>query len=369
MDKNIQPVPIIYDQASVILPLDEDAFKDFIVSLLGQPETIEGKMKGSFEINIGDFQNINQLLDDRITTQNLSSLLEFRAKLFFNDDTSISFNGVQSFLEHNEMRPLICEGFIFTWSYLVKFHDKQASEKQEISISFINEEILNGSPKESAVVFSSDLSSVQTPKIIYSVRCTNKSWGIEITELIRKTLLILFKNNKSSHFRLTRKASDPPLFAFFVFLSLFVGNFYLGITIYRKVLIKLGFDTCIILMDKAKIYAEKTDKLEIEKKINLILQISSDCRDSDLSSSLTYVLCLIGSMTLSSFLTIKFFELIQPPEYHFILFTEESKKVRNEYFRKIKDKRIFWVVTILLSVLIGIISGVLGNYIFSFLTR
>jgi hypothetical protein len=361
MDKDIQPVPFIYDQASIVLPLDEDTFKDFLVSLLGQPETIEGQMKGSFEINIGDFQKIDQLLDNRIETQNLSSLLEFKAKLFFDDDTSMSFNGVESFVSYNEIRPLICTGFIFTWSYLVKFHNKQASEKQEISISSV-------ASKESSVVFLSDFKDVQTNKIIYSVRCTNKSWGIEIAELIRKTLLMLFKSNNSLYF-IRRKSSQSTIFFVFVTACILICFSY----IFRKGIIILGIESCSSLMDQAKSYIEKDVKLE--QKINLILQLSSKCNGSIGfgDGSTIYVILLVVfvflSVALSFALALKIVELIQPPDYHFILFTEKSRKVRKEYFRKLKGWRIFWAVTISLGLILGITSGVIGNYIYSFLTR
>ena len=141
MDQNTQPVPMLYNQSSISLPLNENAFKEFIVSLLGQPETIEGYIEGAFEIDMGGLEYLNSQIDSRIDTQNASSILEFRAKLFFNDGSSTSFNRLQSFLEYNEIRPLICEGFVFTWTYLVKFNNKQASEKQEISISSFKEDI------------------------------------------------------------------------------------------------------------------------------------------------------------------------------------------------------------------------------------
>ena len=57
--------------------------------------------------------------------------------------------------------------------------------------------------------------------------------------------------------------------------------------------------------------------------------------------------------------------MIQLPNYRFLLFTEESKKARDEYFRKLADRKTFWIVT----VLVGLIIGLLGNYIFTFLSN
>jgi hypothetical protein len=82
MSDNIQRIPLLYNESSISFPLDEKSSKDFIVSLLGQPESIEANLRGSFEIGMQDFNNICISIDDRITRQNVSSLLEFKAKIF-----------------------------------------------------------------------------------------------------------------------------------------------------------------------------------------------------------------------------------------------------------------------------------------------
>ncbi len=107
------------------MSVDRDAFTEFVVSLLGKPESVEGYVEGAFEIDFGGFKQLNQIIDDRITKQNQSVLVEFRSKLFFNDNSSLSFSGIKSFQEYKERRNLICRGFIFTWVYLVEFHDKK----------------------------------------------------------------------------------------------------------------------------------------------------------------------------------------------------------------------------------------------------
>jgi hypothetical protein len=124
-----------------------------------------------------------------------------------NDGSSLSFNGVQSLLNYREFRPLICEGFVFTWSYLVKFNNKQSSEKQEISIFSVKEDTFtNQKPKKHKLKLSNfdiDLSG-KMPRIDYSVRCTNKEWGIEITELVRRCLSMFIKTSSSSGVNIRR---------------------------------------------------------------------------------------------------------------------------------------------------------------------
>jgi hypothetical protein len=363
MDKKneeIQSVPIVYNQASISLPLDENAFREFMVSLLGQPESVEGYVEGAFEIDIGNFEYLNNLIDDRIAKQNLSSLLEFRAKLFFNDGSSISFNGVQNFIHHRELRPLICEGFIFTWSYLVKFHNKQADEKQEISISSVKEDYSKTQrSKKSKSVFSvfDFSSSGKLPRISYSIRCTDKGWGIEITELARRCLSSFTKTNSSFGSVLRQKVVENFKLVEYSCIALS----YLAFIMFMFQSSETGMQECRNFSGQGSQYAKSN--ISVDQKINFLIQITSAC-NSQRSSFVLFIFPMILLVASYFILPQLIYKLIRLPDYRFILFTEASRKARDEYFRKINSRKTFWVVT----VLIGLIIGVLGNYIFTWLT-
>jgi hypothetical protein len=51
MSENIS-VPSNYNQSSVILPVDIDTYQEFLLSLLGQHESVEGTVGGAFDIGI-----------------------------------------------------------------------------------------------------------------------------------------------------------------------------------------------------------------------------------------------------------------------------------------------------------------------------
>lgn len=361
MDKEqgIQPVPIIYDQASISLPLDESAFREFMVSLLGQPESIEGYIEGAFEIDLGKFEQLNHLIDDRIAKQNQSSLLEFRAKLFFSDGSSMSFNGVHNFQNYRELRPLICEGFIFTWSYLVKFNDKQVSEKQEISVSSVEEDVSSNTKtkRKKSILLGFDLGlSDKIPKISYSARCTDKGWGIEITELIRKYFLGFTKTNTSFWIILRRKIIEN--FKAVEYSCMLLAYFFLiGLTWQSS---ETGLTECRSLSGQSSQFVK--DNISIDEKIDFLVQLVSAC-NSKVSSFISFVLPMLLFFATAFLLPILIHKLVQLPNYRFLLFTEASKSRRDEYFRKINDRRSFWVVTIL----VGLIIGTLGNFAFTWL--
>jgi len=362
MDKDIQPVPIIYNQSSISFPLDENAFKDFMTSLLGQPESIEGKVKGAFEINMGDFEYLNNLIDTRIAKQNLSSLLEFRAKLFFNDDSSISFNGTQNLLQYKELRPIICEGFVFTWSYLVKFNNKQASEKQEISIFSIKEDnsIDKKSKRISLLSYFDIKTSDKAPEINYSVRCTDKDWGIEITELIRRCVLKFIKVGSSPTIILRQKIVEN-------FKLVELSSLLLNISVTFSILfqpLEMGAKACNSLANQVERYIDSG--FSLDNKIDFLIQLVITCYPKNVSSFTSLFLLSIIPLFFGTFVVpLLIYKLIQLPNYRFLLFTDESKKQRDVHFRKLADRKTFWIVTIL----IGLIMAIVGNYAFRFLTK
>lgn len=356
-NKRIQLAPIVYNQASISLPLDENAFKEFMVSLLGQPESIEGYIEGAFEIDIGKFEYLSNLIDDRIAKQNLSSLLEFRAKLFFNDGSSMSFNGVQNFVSYRELRPLICEGFVVTWSYLVKFNDKQASEKQEISISSIDSATQKNKKNKSIFSGLDFSSSHKLPKISYSVRCTDKGWGIEISELVRRCLSSFTKTNSSLGSVLRQKILENfKLVEYFCIALSYILSFML---VFQSS--ETNAQQCRNLSKQGSQYVKGS--MPVNQKVDFLIQVVSAC-NSQSSSFISFVIPTFSLLAGYFLLPPLIYRIVKLPDYRFLLFTEASKKERDEYFRKMNDRKSFWIIT----VSIGLIIGILGNYIFTWLT-
>ena len=98
---------INYSGGYVTLPFDQAQFKDFVVSLLGRPQTIEKRIYGRFEVNLQNLQSFHYLIDQRLTQQNNALLSQFRAKIYFSDDSSITLNSFEELITYNEVRPLV----------------------------------------------------------------------------------------------------------------------------------------------------------------------------------------------------------------------------------------------------------------------
>ena len=361
-DDPLQPMPIVYEQSSISFPLNEESFKDFMVSLLGQPETINASIEGAFEIDFDGFNQLNQLIDNRISKQNLSSLIDFRAKLIFDDESLISINGIQSFLEYKEYRSVICKGFIFTWTYLIKFHDKDFSEKQEISISSVEEEF-DESDKSKRKKSQKSLFNIgideNLPKINFYVKYSERGWGVEILEMVRRSLSVLTSNNRATGKNVRTWILDnfndiKNIFYIVGIFLLFAGLWsYLG----------LNLPECKSLLNQTENYLD--DGIEVDEKIEFLISMVSAC-DSDKKNYTfaSFAFMMTAIMSVVYIIPAVLYRLVRFPSYRFLLFTPESRKERNEYFRKQRDMRTFWIVTVLLS----LVMGVLGNYIFAFLT-
>ena len=373
MDENLEPhIPILYDRESIRFPLDKTAFKEFIGSLLGQPEFIEGHIEGAFEIDFGKVQDIDNRIDNRIIKQNNSSLIEFKAKLFFNDGSSMSFNGIHRFLEYRkqEIRPLICDGFVFTWSYLVEFNDKAAPERQEISIFSVIEDapVTQKSKWRFNLVnlFSMDLDIQSTlPKINYSVRATDRVWGIEITDLIRRVLSNCI-NMELSHYSKIRRGiiKNFGLIVFPLWLLLCFGGALIQLRLESN-----NLTLCRELSEKSSEFT--TNTVPINEKVNFLIQFLDACNASasnyETSSSSIFLLVILGIIPVWILMLVIIYILIKLPAYRFILFTEESRKERDKYFRNQKNRKTFLTITIIVGLIVGVFSGIFANYIFAWL--
>ena len=181
-DGSDDPLPLIYHNGSISFPLAKEEFVDLLANLLGKPEVIEGRITGAFEIDLNRFENINYQIDSYINSTNNAFQIEFTAQLFYDDNSSYTFNSVEKLRKYKEVRPLLCVNSVFTWGYLVEFKSDRPAEKQEITISTISS--------------ISWLGKYIIPEISYSIRSTVPNWGMIMAQrvgaILESTCLIEF---------------------------------------------------------------------------------------------------------------------------------------------------------------------------------
>ncbi len=78
----------------VTLPYDRSDFNEFIKSLLGKPQTLEGEFRGSYSLDKGDIINLHHLIEQRVQ-QNESTLVSLVIQIVYNDDSSITLTDLE----------------------------------------------------------------------------------------------------------------------------------------------------------------------------------------------------------------------------------------------------------------------------------
>ncbi|MEM1242588.1 MAG: hypothetical protein AAGI45_22385 [Cyanobacteria bacterium P01_H01_bin.26] len=347
-NQEIQPLPMIFAEDSITFGLNENSFKDFMVGLLGKPEQIEGYVEGSFEVNVSNLQDLYSKIDNRVIHQHDAILLEFKAELFFDDDSSITFNTIGNLISYQETRSIICNGFNFTWSYLVTFKKDRPPERQEISV-FANTSYGKNRKRNKLLILSLvSNDGVEIPKVNYSIRCTEKTWGADLTEIIKAALKAnivhgdFFLNFRTSLI----KASIP-----FFYLAWIAVNS----NMWDKVREFQGKE----FLNLDNILGNSVDNSAKLDRLVIIV------REGLFPPSHYLILTMIISFVVVGLSYLCFCYLIRPSTYQFILFTDKSKSEK----RKILNRdRIFTTLSIF-GLLMNIVCGIVANYIFAFLTN
>ncbi|MFV8334059.1 hypothetical protein ACNQGB_18905 [Flavobacterium sp. XS1P32] len=304
----------------VALPFNEDQFKDFIVSLLGKPQTISKNFPGSFEIQKSTITTIHEILDQRITQQNDSQLIQFRTTVYYDDNSTVTLNGYDHLIHYNENLPLISKAVHLTWQYLIKFRDKNNYERQEINLSFTTNHSEYPISNENGIRYYGN------SYVNILINHTARTWGADIEALLSKHLKTIVKEET--------RLSKYIRFGDETVTSIITG--FLTIT-------TLGFCTF--------------------KTINLRQNLNLDTKFW-IHHYFGYVFLFIATLILAKIVGIIIDEIHLQNKPSFILLTNDSEKDKIEILKSYRNnwKKYFW------TIFSGILLGIIGNYIYAFLT-
>ncbi|QDV68012.1 hypothetical protein Poly24_17180 [Rosistilla carotiformis] len=113
-------------------------------------------------------------MHQRMTQQNDASLIQFTVRVIHDDGTSILHNTLDDFNNYNEVRPVCSKAAVITWTYLVKFNNKDVPEKQEISVNFDTQRLPFRVPALLARSF------YDTSMVRFRIKHTDWTWGADI---------------------------------------------------------------------------------------------------------------------------------------------------------------------------------------------
>jgi hypothetical protein len=171
---------------AVILPCSPDQFREFIAGLLGQPQTIRRFLPAPFEVTKDDAINLFHLLDQRLSSQNDATLIQFTASLRYDDNSSVVLNSFEDFYAYNEVKPLVSDGLDLNWTYLIQFPNKTVPEKQNIDVTFSSEH--HHRPPHVFIEYERLGSGISI-----QIQHTARTWGVDIDALLTGHLKLLEK--------------------------------------------------------------------------------------------------------------------------------------------------------------------------------
>jgi hypothetical protein len=291
------------------LPFNEKQFGDFLVSLLGKPQTITKRFVGSFCIDKDSIVNIFQIIEQRIHQQNDAKLISFRSLITYNDNSTVELSGFEHLVNFNEPLPLIPKGIDLTWQYLIKFKDKEIQEKQEINISFNVGAGFRSLGNN--IIF--DFGHFRT-NVSLRISHTARTWGADMEALLSKHIEVLCKPS-TGYKKILNK--DPEVIQKTIQILIFLTSLI-----------------CSILW---------INRLKVSLLIFLFVG--------------TYLFSAIVQLIL---------EYVEPiDEPSFILLTKESY---NDKDRTIKKHKIRWT-KFFTTVILSLILGIVANYIYAYLTK
>ena len=134
-----QPKAIDHESAGkipMVIPCEVSEFGNFVMGLLGKPQTIKGQEEGVFDISPKDISNVYHLIDQRITKQNDGQLVHFEVKVIYDNGASVTHKRVEDFEAYYPTDNGFPVEIALSFHYLIKFNDRDVPEKQEINFVF-----------------------------------------------------------------------------------------------------------------------------------------------------------------------------------------------------------------------------------------
>jgi len=340
----------LYSGGYVTLPFDQEQFRDFVISLLGKPQTIEKRIYGRFEVNLQDIQNFHNLINQRLTQQNQALLSQFSVKIYYSDSSSITLNSYEDLVTYNEVRPLISVAVDLSWDYLIQFNDKQHPEKQSIDIRIWTAEASDlrriRGKGEVLVIGSSESTSFFN----ITIRHTARTWGMDIESLLTSQVQSLIFPDKNLRKFIQAKSGWISLISGIVF---FLGS-VIGVFWATEIFVKNRLDRISTLLDA---------KEDISSRIFIIAQylINGESSRHYLLVGIFLLLILIASIIVGIIIGSK----ANMEEPSFVILTNTA--ARNKQ-KKLKLMEAHWR-NFIISIVVSLITNIAASYIFVYLTR
>lgn len=333
-----------YSKGYLAIPFEGDEFNNFIIGLLGKPQQITKIIRGNFDIHLKDVQNFHDLVEQRVNQQNEGKLIQFKAKIYYSDDSSVTLGSYSELLTYNEVKPIISEAILLTWIYLIKFNNKDVPEKQEINL------LIGGTPigtKENDDEISFFQNTTPGGFFKIDINHTARTWGTDMEALL--------SNQVNSIMR-----SPTFIKRFFIKFRSLIGTFsgllffFGGLIGLHKSIVNLN-NNLLSGFDKIKVDSPNSVYAQIEFLIQFL-------QNREIENSINGILGLV-IMVVSFILGGVIYNLSDNRTPSFVVLTREALKNKERQLKTVNRK---WKALIF-TVIIGIMINIISSYIFSYL--
>ncbi|MCC5608752.1 hypothetical protein LC612_18635 [Nostoc sp. CHAB 5834] len=337
----------------ITLPVEPDQFNDFIVNLLGRPQSIEKRFYGRFEIDWNDISNFHDLINQRLNQQNQPQLINFQSRVYFDDNSVVELNSFPELFSYKEVRPLVTVAIDLSWDYLIQFSQKQYPEKQSIDIRLwtnkgIQTRRYSRKLSENSRVIIGDLQD--DSYIEFVIKHTARTWGLDIEALLTNQ----FKNLLKPEIGLKKFIRKHHAMIGFLSGKLFFLFSLLGTYIVTNI-------STIKRLSKAKNILNTVK--DLPTKINILAEyiVNGETTKFYLLIGIFLLFSLISSIVVM-FLIASSANNIKPS---FFIFTNKDVEYKERIILNLKSQWRKFIFSIIGSYTINILS----SYIFAYLTR
>jgi hypothetical protein len=338
------------DDLIISFPIAKKDLGNFVSNLLGQKQSLERTYPIDFEINHPWLISLHECIEQRISQQAHSQLLNFKAVVYFKNGTKRTITTIDSFRGYIETKPLVSIGIKIVWEYLVSFPNQLHPENQQISLSaFTRRE--NKEKSKSALDIFFDSSKDSTDAFLnIQIDHTERTWGDDVENVISSCIedIHIRKATKEKLFKISRL-----LFVLAVLLSMIIYPIFTAATVNSDLAKSLSE-----LYGPLK--AESSVSLDLlNNKIDLIYEAVSSFEEKRSSKAFNALI----SAFIVPFALMIFMFFTRSSTNSYVLLTKKTYELKAKNEKKSKRK----VVVVIVSYAASIVAGIIATYGFNFL--
>lgn len=295
--------------------------------------------------------NLHDMIDQRISLQANSSLINFSAVIYFENGSKRTITTIESFKSYHETKPYVSNGIKIVWEYLVQFPNRAHPEKQQISFTAHIYEKKNSERGTSFERLARAVSENAKDSLInIQIDHTERTWGDDIENIISSCVSEVSKedNIKDIFMKISRLVLFSAIMLFTLAYPIYSTQATSGETLD---VLKSSFS--------ALSHGNEATIEIVNKKIDVLFNTVTTIEKNRNSHSLwALVFLFLGPFVASIFLAIS-----KTTKQSHILLSPKAKQLRDKLNKKNKAKTLI----VILSYAFSIGAGILSNYLFQFL--